>query len=450
MSRFRYNRPLPRRISAPPQEEPLAFAERLKEVRSGFQLPFWVANFTEIFERVAYYGTTAVLAIYLTEQLHFSSQLAGTLQGIANFVVYALAILAGTLADRFGFRRTLLLAYLLLTTGYFLLGSLETSWMAPLRHAIGDKWLVSLVLLVPSLGPGLVKPVVAGTTARASAENVRSLGYSIYYTLVNIGGTVGPLMAWVVREKMGWGIANVFRFAALSVFLMFWVTLFFYREPGKPDDQRVASIGRAFLNMFVVLGNLRYVTFLLISSGFYIVYWQIFISAPVFLRRYVNPNADVDRILSLEGATIICFQILVAYLTQKIPAVQAIAIGFLISASSWVLLAVHPSTFAFGVLLVILALGELLQASRYYEYCSRLAPPGQQGLYMGYAFLPIAIGSAIGGPFGGFLLKEFGDVLHRPAEMWWVIFAVGVVTAALMLLYDRIVKPLAAPASTSA
>jgi len=427
----------------------LAFAQRLDEIRAGFQPPFWVANFTEIFERVAYYATTAVLAIYLTEQLHFSSVLAGTLQGIAGFVVYALAILAGTLADRFGFRRTLLLAYLLLTIGYFLLGSLETSWMAPLRHAIGDKWLVSLVLLVPSLGPGLVKPVVAGTTARASSENVRSLGYSIYYTLVNIGGTVGPLMAWVVREKMGWGIANVFRFAALSVFLMFWVTLIFYRELGKPDDERVASIGRAFLNMFIVLGNLRYVTFLLISSGFYIVYWQIFISAPVFLRRYVNPNADVDRILSLEGATIICFQILVAYLTQKIPAVQAIAIGFLIAACSWILLAVHPSTFAFGVLLVILALGELLQASRYYEYCSRLAPPGQQGLYMGYAFLPIAIGYLVGGWLGGFLGKEFGDVLHRPAQMWWVVAAIGVVTAGLMWLYGRIVTPVNAKASAS-
>lgn len=427
----------------------MAFAERLDEIRAGFQLPFWVANFTEIFERVAYYSTTAVLAIYLTEQLHFSSQLAGTLQGIAGFVVYALAIVAGTLADRFGFRRTLLLAYLLLTVGYFLLGSLETSWMAPLRRAIGDKWLVSLVLLVPSLGPGLVKPVVAGTTARASSENVRSLGYSIYYTLVNIGGTVGPLMAWVVREKMGWGIANVFRFAALSVFLMFWVTLLFYREPGRDGEARVQSISTAFLNMFIVLGNLRYVTFLLISSGFYVVYWQIFISAPVFLRRYVNPHADVDRILSLEGATIICFQILVAYLTQKIPAVQAIAIGFLIAACSWILLAVDPSMFAFGVLLVVLALGELLQASRYYEYCSRLAPPGQQGLYMGYAFLPIAIGYAIAGPLGGFLVKEFGEVLHRPAEMWWVIAAIGVLTAALMQLYGKIVKPLSAEGTAS-
>jgi len=427
----------------------LAFAERFDEIRSGFELPFWVANFTEIFERVAYYSTTAVLAIYLTEQLHFSSVLAGTLQGIAGFVVYALAILAGTLADRFGFRRTLMLAYLLLTIGYFLLGSLETSWMAPLRRAIGDKWLVSLVLLVPSLGPGLVKPVVAGTTARASSENVRSLGYSIYYTLVNIGGTVGPLMAWLVRQKMGWGIANVFRVASLCVFLMFWVTLIFYREPGRADDVRVGTISTALKNMFIVLGNLRYVTFLLISSGFYIIYWPIFLTVPIFMRRFVDHNAAVDRILSIEGVTIICFQILVAYLTRKIPAVQTIAIGFLVSAFSWSLLALHPTMFTLGAMLVVLALGELTQASRYYEYCSRLAPPEQQGLYMGYAFLPIAIGELVAGPLGGYLLREFGDVLHRPAEMWWVIVAIGVLTAAVMWLYGRIVTPIKAGASAS-
>jgi proton-dependent oligopeptide transporter, POT family len=419
----------------------LSFAQRFSEIRSGFERPFWVANFTEIFERVAYYGTTAVLAIYLTEQLHFSSQLAGTIQGIAGFVVYALAILAGTLADRFGFRRTLMVAYLLLATGYFLLGSLETSWMAPLRKAVGDTWLVSMVLLIPSLGPGLVKPVVAGTTARASTESVRSLGYSIYYTLVNVGGTVGPLMAWVVRQKLGWGIASVFRMAACSVFLMFWVTLLFYREPGRADDARVQSISSALKNMFIVLGNLRFVTFLLISSGFYVVYWQIFVSAPIFIRRFVNPNADVDRILTLEGLTIICFQILVAYLTVRIPSVQTIAIGFLVAAFSWVLLAVHPTTFKFGAMLVILALGELTQASRYYEYCSRLAPPDQQGLYMGYAFLPIAIGYFVAGILGGRLIHEFGEVLGRPAEMWWVIVAIGVVTAALMWLYDKIVRP---------
>ncbi len=415
--------------------------QRWREIRSGFEPPFWIANTTEIFERIAYYGTTAVLAIYLTEQLHFSSELATTLLGIAGFVVYALSILAGTLADRFGFRRTLMAAYLLLTVGYFLLGSLESSWMAPLRRAVGDTWLVSMVLLIPSLGPGLVKPCVVGTTARASTENVRSLGYSIYYTLVNIGGAVGPLMAWAVRQKLGWGIANVFRVAALSVFLMFWVTLLFFREPGRFDEVRVASVSSALKNIYIVLGNLRYVTFLLISSGFYIVYWQIFISVPIFMRRFVNPDAAVDRILSIEAATVICFQILVTYLMRKIPAVQTIAIGFLLAGLAWILLAVHPTMFMLGALLVLLALGELTQASRYYEYCSRLAPADQQGLYMGYAFLPIAIGYAVAGRLGGYLLHEFGDVLHHPARMWWVIAAIGVLTAVLMWLYDKIVQP---------
>lgn len=419
----------------------MSLTQRWREIRSGFDPPFWIANTTEIFERIAYYGTTAVLAIYLTEQLHFSSELAGTLLGIAGFVVYGLSILAGALADRFGFRRTLMAAYLLLTAGYFLLGSLESSWMAPLRRAVGDTWLVSMVLLIPSLGPGLVKPCVVGTTARASTENVRSLGYSIYYTLVNIGGAVGPLMAWTVRQKLGWGIQNVFRVAALSVFLMFWVTLLFFREPGRFDEVRAASVGSALKNIYIVLGNLRYVTFLLISSGFYVVYWQIFISVPIFMRRYVNPDAAVDRMLSIEAFTVICFQILVTYLTRKIPAVQTIAMGFLLAGLSWILLAVHPTMFMLGVLLVLLALGELTQASRYYEYCSRLAPADQQGLYMGYAFLPIAIGYFIAGRLGGYLLHEFGDVLRRPAEMWWVIVAIGVLTAALMWLYDRIVQP---------
>jgi proton-dependent oligopeptide transporter, POT family len=425
----------------------LSFAQRIREIRSGFQPAFWVANFTEIFERVAYYGMSAVLAIYLTEQLHFSSVLTTSIIGSFGFVVYSLPILAGTLADRFGFRRCLMFAYLLLTVGYFLLGSIEASWMEPLRRAIGDKWLVLVILMIPALGPGMVKPVVAGTTARASAENVRSLGYSIYYTLVNIGGALGPFMAWLIRKQLGLGIENVFRMASASVFLMFWVTLFFYREPGKSDDQKVESVGSALKNIFVALGNWRFALFLLISSGFYVMFWQIWLSMPIFMRTYVDANADVDRILSLEAITVICFQIVVTYLTRNMAAVQAIALGFLISGLSWILLAVHPTMSTLGVLLVVLALGEVIQVSRYYEYISRLAPPGQQGLYMGCAFLPIAIGDFIAGLLGGRLLREFGEVLHHPAGMWWVVAAIGVTTAALMWLYDKVAKPAAGAAN---
>src|ERR1700689_1421494 len=184
-------------------EESLGFGERLREIRSGFEPAFWVANTTELFERLAYYATAAVLAIYLNEQLHFSSQLTGWLIGTFGLVVWFLPILGGALADWFGFRRALIFAYLIMTVGYFLLGSLSAPWMQPLRHALSDKWLGLAILLVPALGPGMVKPCVAATTARASTENVRSLGYSIYYTIVNIGGAIGPMIAFLVRKKLG-------------------------------------------------------------------------------------------------------------------------------------------------------------------------------------------------------------------------------------------------------
>jgi len=418
----------------------LNFSHRLKEIRGGFEPSFWVANFTEIFERVAYYGTTAVLAIYLNEQLHFSSELTGWLVGTFGLVVWFLPILGGTLADRFGFRRALMFAYLIMAAGYFLLGSLAAPWMQPLRNALTDKWLVLIILMIPALGPGVVKPCVAGTTARASTENVRSIGYSIYYTLVNIGGALGPAMAFLVRKQMGWGMESVFRVASLSVFLMFWITLFFYREPGRPGDQRVETVATAIKNMFVVLANLRFVLFLVIFSGFFVIFWQQYISMPLFIRKFINPNADVDLLLSVDATVVICFQIAVTFITRKLPAFTAMTLGFLITSLAWVIPALHPTVSAFIVALVLVAFGEITQVSRYYEYISRLAPPGQQGVYMGYAFLPIGIGYFIAGPLGGYLVQHAGGTT-RPQSMWWVVSGVGIFTTLLMILYDRIVKP---------
>ena len=419
----------------------MSVGQRLSEIRGGFERPFWVANFTELFERVAYYGTTAVLAIYLNEQLHFSKELTGWMTGIFGFVVWFLPVLGGTLADRFGFRRALMFAYLVMTVGYFLLGSLSAPWMQAARHVLGDKWLVLGILMIPALGPAVVKPCVAGTTARASTENVRSIGFSIYYTVVNIGGMLGPVVAWLVRKPLGLGMENVFRVGALSVFLMFLVTFFFFREPRRSGEQQVASVATAIKNMFIVLGNFRFVLFLLIFSTFFVVFWQEFISAPLFLRGYVDPNANTDLVLAIDSLTVICFQILVSFFTRKIRAFTAMTLGLLISSLAWLILAIYPTTIGLIVALVFLALGEITQVSRYYEYISRLAPSGQQGLYMGYAFLPIAIGYFIAGPLGGYLLHYFGDVLDKPQQMWWVISGVGIAGTILMVIYDRVFKP---------
>jgi MFS family permease len=87
--------------------------------------------------------------------------------------------------------------------------------------------------------------------------------------------------------------------------------------------------------------------------------------------------------------------------------------------------------------LFVLALGEIILSPRYYEYISRLAPPGQQGTYMGFAFLPIGIGSLIGGWFGGTLVHHFGEVTHQPERIWWSVTAVGLATAGVLWIYDK-------------
>lgn len=417
----------------------MAFTQRIKEIGEGFTSSFWIANGTELFERLAYYATTAVLAIYLHENLHMTVEQSGELLGIFGFVVWFLPVLGGTLADRFGFRRALMFAYAVMTVGYSLLGSLSAPWMASVRHSISLYWLVLLILMVPALGPAVVKPCVAGTTGRASADNVRSIGFSIYYTIVNVGGALGPLVAFLVRRTIG--IENVFRVSALSVALMFFGTWLFYREPGQPGEKKVMTVREAVKNMFIVLGNVRFVLFLIIFSSFYVVFWQQYVSLPLFLRGYINPKANVDLLLTVDATTVICLQILIAYLTRKLRAFPAMTLGLLISSLTWLILVFNDSTFAVVVTLVGLALGEVTQSCRYYDYISRLAPEGQQGLYMGYAFLPIALGYFIAGPLGGYLVHEFGAVLHRPREMWWVVTASGVVGVLLMLIYDRIVRP---------
>jgi POT family proton-dependent oligopeptide transporter len=416
----------------------LSFSERLREIRTGFERPFWVANVSELFERLSYYAAFASIARYLHETLNFRVEQASSLTGLFGGLVWFLAAFGGTLADRLGFRRSLSLAYFILSCAYFLLGSIGSPWLAPVRNAIPLVVLVAILLMLPALGIALVKPCVVGTTARASKENVRSIGYSIYYTLVNIGGAAGPYVASWVHQHMR--VENVFRVAALSVFAMFFAVLLFFKEPSRSGDTQTVSFAQAARNFGTVLSNPRFMLFLLIFSGYWIVYWQEFIILPVYIHEYVNPHTDTELLLITGPLTVISLQMAVSFITRRMPAFRAITLGTLMSGLAWIILIVHPTVPMAIATLVAVSLGEITQSPRYYEYISRLAPPGQQGTYMGFAFLPIGIGSLVGGSFGGKLLHHFGEVTHQPTRIWWAVTATGVVTAALLWIYDKTLK----------
>ena len=416
----------------------MTFSERLNEIRTGFERPFWVANISELFERLSYYAAFASLARYLHETLNFGVERAGSLTGLFGGLVWFMAVFGGALADRLGFRRALSLAYLILSISYFLLGSIGAAWLAPVRNAMPLVVLVSIVLMLPALGVALVKPSVVGTTARASKENVRSIGYSIYYTLVNVGSFFGPLLASWVHQHIS--VENVFRVAALSVFLMFFVVLALFKEPRRAGDAPTASLSQVTNNFLIVLSNPRFMLFLLIFTGYWIVFWQEFIALPLYISAYIDPKADTELILVTDPLVVICFTMLIGFLTKRMHAFHAIVLGTLVSSVAWILLIVHPSVWMAVATLVVVAIGEIIQQPRYYDYISRLAPPEQQGTYMGFAFLPLGIGSLIGGKFSGWLMHHFGEQLHQPRMVWWSVVGVGVLTTLLLWIYDRVVR----------
>jgi MFS family permease len=328
---------------------------------------------------------------------------------------------------------------LILSCAYFLLGSLAAPWLGPVRDHVPLALLVTLVLLLPAFGIAMVKPAVVGTTARASKDNVRSIGYSIYYTLVNIGGAAGPYVASWVHQHLS--VEKVFRVAALSVFVMLFAVLLFFKEPKRSDEEQTPTFRESIRNFGTVIANPRFMLFLLIFSGYWIVYWQEFIILPIYVHDYISPTMDTELMLMTGPLMVIALTVALSLLTQKTPPLRAIIWGTLISSLAWVFLIVHSSVLMVYVTLVGIALGEIIQSPKYYEYVSRLAPPGQQGTYMGFAFLPIGIGSLIAGWFGGKLLHYFGEVTHQPTRIWWAVTAVGLLTGVLLWVYDRAVMP---------
>jgi proton-dependent oligopeptide transporter, POT family len=415
------------------------WARRLGEIGSGFERSFWVANVSEIFERLSYYAVFSTLALYLHETLAFPSSEAAGLSGIFGGAVWVMAVFGGALADRIGFRRSLSAAYFILTLAYFLVGSIGAPWLAPVRQVMPLGLLAGIILFLPALGVALVKPSVVGTTARASKESVRSIGYAIYYTMVNIGSTAGPFLAGWIHSRLP--PESVFMLAALSVFLMFLTVLLFFKEPraGAPEPGR--SLAQTARDLLTVLGNGRFMLLLLIYSGFWIVFWQQFLILPIYIHNYVDANANTAMILITGPLIVISFTVVVNALTRKIRSFQALVIGTLISSLGWLLIAAKPTVTMAIFSLVVVALGEVTQSPRYYEYVSRLAPSGRQGTYMGFSFLPIGIGSLVGGWFGGLLLNHFGEVTQQPALIWVAISGVGLLTALGLWIYDKAVRP---------
>ena len=256
----------------------------LRTLIRGFSRTFWVANTLELFERFAFYGSKAVLTIYLAQRVGLGPEAAGSLAGIFSGVLYFLPVLAGTVVDRYGFKRSLAACFSIFCVGYFLIGLAGLNFGQSIVAAIGKGPYIFAVLMLTAVGGSLIKPSIVGTVARTSAPEAKSLGYSIYYTLVNIGGALGPILALGVRENLG--IEYVLIMSSVTSFFLLLGTLLFFREPERAADEPApTSFAKVLRDMLTVFRDARFLGFLAVFSGFWIMFWQIFYSLPFYLTE---------------------------------------------------------------------------------------------------------------------------------------------------------------------
>lgn len=407
----------------------MTIGKRFHEIRTGFNSTFWIANTLELFERLAFYGAKAVLAVFLAKKVGLEHE-AGTLTGLFSALIYALPIFTGVLVDRYGFRRTLLGCFSIFSIGYFLVGMAGMEFGHEIVNLTGKRAYVIIVLIITAIGGSLIKPCIVGTVAKTSKPNTKALGFSIYYTLVNIGGSIGPIVALMVRQDFG--IEYVLVMSAITSLLLFIGTYFFFDEPEQGSGE-MRTLKKVFVDMLLVFRNLRFIAFLIIFSGFWLMFWQIYYSFPFYVTDVLH-YSKFEILETVDAWCIIIVTVPVTALFRSFKPHTAMILGFLVASLSWIVIGAGGTITASIIGMALFALGEAIQAPRFYEYISIIAPKDQIGTFMGFAFLPLSIGSLTAGMIADWLRNTYMET--NPSFMWYVVSGFGIASTIFLILYN--------------
>ena len=461
----------------------------------SFPGTFWAVNTLELFERLAYYGIFNLLALYLTNSpetgaLGFTQVEKGMLMGIVNAILYFLPVITGAIADKFGYKKVLIIAFLILSSGYYLMGKASSFPF------------VFITFFYVAIGAALFKPIISATISRTTNESNASLGFGIFYMIVNIGGLIGPLLASELRE-ISWNY--IFLMASASILLNLVIVIIFFHEPDRQvnSDSLLKSLAQIFTNIFTVIKDLRFVVFLAIITGAWTVYWQYFYSLPVFMEQWVNTSPLYDalysispgfakaigteqgiilteKIIAIDAMFIVIFQVIVSSIVMKIRPLRSMNAGILINSIGLTLAVLTSNPFFVLISILIFSFGEMAFSPKILEYIGRIAPKEKAALYMGTQFLPMALGNFFGGFIAGGIYNSLADKYHmihkllpqlpdssqlsndqlfnsamiylktdvaglnkilwetyHPNRFGLVLFGIGILTVVLLFFYDR-------------
>jgi proton-dependent oligopeptide transporter, POT family len=414
--------------------------------RTAFPGVFWVANLIEVLERFAYYGIYFGFGVYMTS-LGYSRDQLGIVQTVFLLLSYVVPIFSGTLADRYGFKKLLIVSYLAYLPSILLL-ILTKSFSG-----------IALTMLSIGFAAGIFKPLIAGTVRATTDRTNATLGFGIFYAMVNVGGSLGPVVAGRLRA-ISWDYA--FYTAAAAIGVMFLITLFFYKEP--PRQAEAQTLGSKLREIGTTLSDVKFSAFLLILGVFFwIPFWAFFNLCALYVDANLDTAAlyvaiqgvfgtgvanflshEVDGVRRVMGETIahtgyiiMLLQIPVARVFERFRSIPSFIFGLAVMAIGFVVMGfafAGTATLVF-VGIGLFAVGEMISSPRIQEYITWIAPKEKAGLYMGSNFLAVGIG-AFSGLIYTPLYGRFADG-GSPDTIWYVLAGHIVVGIVALLLFQR-------------
>ncbi len=473
----------------------------------SFKSTFWVASIMELFERWAWYGLFAVFALYLTGStdsgaLGFTHVEKGQIMGFVTSILYFLPILTGIMADKIGYKRSLIIAFAMLAIGYYAMGEVTTVNM------------MFIAFLFTALGAAIFKPVASAIVTKSTSDENSTLGFGVFYMMVNIGGFVGPAMSSNLRTTYGWKL--IFIQAAVVILINLIIVLFFFKEPYrevKEKESFTEAVIDAFKKIWEAISDVRLTVLLLIMVGFWTMFNQLFYTLPTFIEDWVDTAALHDSIaefspwlagfmsgggnsvnpemlINIDAGFIVLFQIVVSYFVMKMRHINAMITGLIVAAIGVGLTFYFNNGMytIFGIM--IFAIGEMLSGPTLSSFIAMISPKGKEALYQGTYFLPIAAGNFFTAFISGNLYQSWSDKLsllqktmaekkismpevgdsfskndyfamaseklnmsqvemtqmvwdtYNPNKIWYVIVGIGVLTILALVIYDNLViKP---------
>ena len=387
-----------------------------------FPRTFWVANAIELFERWAWYGFFMLFALYLTGStetgsLGLSQSEKGWIMGVGTAILYFLPLITGALADKYGYKKMLFISFVVYASAFVILPHSKTF---PTVFA---------TYLYLACGAALFKPIISATIAKTTTDETSSIGFGIFYMMINIGGFLGPLLTMMFRSNS----YDLVFYISAGIILLNFILLIFYKEPPleKKDEPFSQALATIFKNIFTALKDYKFAVFLLIVAGFWTMFYQLYYTLPVFITQWVDTSSmydfftqhvpfiannyganglmDAEFITNFDALFIIIFQIIVSALVMRLKPLNAMMTGFLVCSVGMALSLATQNVMFTIVAIFIFAVGEMASSPKIIEYIGKISPKDKLALYMGCSFLPVFLGNILAGIVSGNVYSSIAD-----------------------------------------